>query len=188
MMLSVKYASGRKGYTLIELIVTLGIMTLFSSILISFNHTSRQQIALYTEKTSLAQTIFRAKSLSLGFYVGSAASNYCGYGIHIDYLGNSYSVFKYRKGNISDCRSIVAINPDAEEIVSTSIVNSGVFVIKPDAGYWLEDVLFVPPEPTVLIGSGGMVVGNNSASVILRTVDGSLSDSIGINSAGLINL
>ena len=45
--------SARNGFTLIELIVVLGITAFLSSIMISYNHTSRQQLALYAEETKL---------------------------------------------------------------------------------------------------------------------------------------
>ncbi|MBI4085369.1 MAG: type II secretion system protein [Candidatus Liptonbacteria bacterium] len=179
---------GSEGYTIIELLVVMAITALFSSILISYNHTSRQQIAFYAEQTKLIQSIFRAKSLALGSYVGSSASNICGYGVHIGYSEMSYSIFSYSKAGVTDCQGISSINPASENIISTFKLDNNVsFTTVISSGQRLDDVLFIPPQPLTLVGSGGSIIRNGSAAVSLRTLDSSLSASININSAGLID-
>jgi len=178
----------RSGFTLIELIVVIGITTLLSSALISFNHTSRQQIVLYAEEVKLAQTIFRAKSLAMSLYLQSAGSGICGYGVHVDYTAKNYSIFSYNKPAGSNCQNISAINTGSENIISTFKIGNGVILLSsPSAKTRLDDVLFIPPDPITLLNSGGAPALNGQASIVLQTLDGSLSAPININSAGLID-
>lgn len=180
------YASRRGGFTLVELLVVLAITILLSSILIVYSHGSRQQVALYSERARLAQAIFSAKSYSLGFYK-PVSSNYCGYGVHIDYAGQTYSIFRYIKAGVADCRTISIINQSSEEVISTVKADGNILLVHPPSGPWLDDVIFVPPDPVTLVNSGGTMLASGEADVVIQTLDGSLSNSVGVNTAGLIN-
>ncbi|HUX36099.1 MAG TPA: type II secretion system protein [Candidatus Paceibacterota bacterium] len=174
------------GFTLIELLVVLGITMLLSSILIVYSHSSRQQVALYSERARLAQAIFSAKSFSLGFYK-PASSAYCGYGVHIDYSTQTYSIFRYSQSGVADCRKIASVNPLSEEIISTVKADINVKLVHPSSGHWLDDVIFIPPDPVTLVNSNGTMLKSGEADVVVQTLDGSLSNKIGVNTAGLIN-
>jgi len=176
----------KSSFTLIELLVVVSISVLLSSILILYSHSSRQQIALYSERARLAQAIFSAKSFSLSFY-RPVLNTYCGYGVHINYLDQSYSIFRYNKAGISDCRTINSINPNLQEIISTVKVDSNVELVRPSTGPSLDDVIFVPPDPVTVINSGGNIIAGGEVDVVIQTLDGSLSNSVGVNPAGLIN-
>ncbi len=177
----------RKAFTLIELLVVLTISMLLSSILILYSHGNRQQIALYSEKARLSQAIFNAKSLALAFYK-PASNSYCGYGVHIDYAAQTYSIFKYNKAGIPDCNKITSINQASEEVINTVSADSNIVLAHTAAGTpWLDDVLFVPPYSMTFVNSNGTFVTNGYAGVVIRTLDNSLSDSVSVNSAGLIN-
>ena len=180
----------RTGFTLIELIVVIGITILLSSSLISYNHVSRQQLALYAEEVKLAPTVFRAKSLAMSSYIQSAGSGICGYGVHVDYTpaNMGYSIFSYARPAGSDCQNIDRINTNSENIVSTFKIGNGIrFVSSPSGKTKLDDVLFIPPDPITLLNSGGAPALNGQASIVIETLDGSLSVSINVNSAGLID-
>ncbi|MEK7546635.1 MAG: prepilin-type N-terminal cleavage/methylation domain-containing protein [Patescibacteria group bacterium] len=178
----------KTGFTIIELLVALGIAVLFSSILISYNHTSRQQLALYAEETKLIQAIFRAKSLALGSYVKPSTPTVCGYGVHFDYAAMKYYIFSYNKAGIANCQNINEINAGSQDAISTFVLGGNVKLVGlPQGGSRLDDVLFVPPDPITLVNSGGTIIKNGSAVIYLQTIDGSLSVKININSAGLID-
>ncbi|MDP2741594.1 MAG: type II secretion system protein [bacterium] len=176
------------GFTLIELIIVIGISVVLSSILFSYNHTTRQQLALYAEEMKFVQTVFRAKSLALASYIQSSNSNICGYGIHIDYLAMNYSLFSYNKPNGSNCKNINSISVGSENIVSTFTLDPNVKFISSPAGLTrLDDVLFIPPDPLTIINSSGNAIISGLASVVIQTQDNSLSARVNVNSAGLID-
>lgn len=178
----------RKGFTLIELIVVLGITALLSSILISYNSISRQQLAFYAERIKFVETIFRAKSLALSPYTQSSGGDSCGYGIHVDYEAESYSLFRYNKPQGVNCQDINSIDIGSENIISTVGINKNVkFINSGNGTARYDDILFVPPDPITLLSSDGVTINNSSISVNIHTQDGSLSAVISVNSAGLIN-
>src|SRR3989344_4017655 len=173
----------RKGFTLIELLVVIGITVMLSSALISYNHTSRQQLSLYAEEAKLTQMIFRAKSLALGSYVQSSNPNVCGYGVHVDYAAMNYTLFSYGAG-ISNCQKISSVDVSLENKISTFNLGNNVKLVGSLQGVIrLDDILFVSPDPLVLLNSGGIIVKNGSAAGTIQTQDGSLSTSVKVNSA-----
>ncbi len=178
----------RNGFTLIELIVVLGITALLSSILISYNHVSRQQLALYAERIKFVETIFRAKSLTLSPSPQSSSEGICGYGIHVDYGAMNYSLFSYNKPQGIDCQNINSIDVGSENIISTVGINKNVKFINSENGVArYDDILFVPPDPITLLSSDGITINNGSVSVNIQTQDGSLSAVVSVNSSGLID-
>lgn len=177
----------RNGFTLIELIVVLGITALLSSILISYNSTSRQQLALYAEQIKFVETILRAKALSLSPSIQSS-SGVCGYGVQIDYTAMNYSLFRCGMPKETDCQSIDSINVCSRTIISTLDMNNNVKFITQDGTPRLDEILFIPPDPKTLVVSGGAVVNSGNASVIIQTQNESLKSApISVNSAGLID-
>lgn len=181
-------ASLKKGFTLLELLVVVGITALLSAILISYSSSSRQQIALYAEEARLGQTIYRAKFIALSSYVRSTGSpGTCGYGVHIDYAAMSYYLFSYNKPANSGCDSINSIDTNSENIMSTFRLNKNIKLVAPSGTPRLDDILYVPPDPKIIISSAGTVVSNGSAAVIIQTQDNLLSAPVSVNSAGLIS-
>ncbi len=178
----------RGGFTMVELIVVIGITALLGSILISYNHTSRQQLSLYAGQMKFVETIFRAKSLALSPSVQSSSTSICGYGIHVDYQAMNYSLFSYNPPQGTNCQGISAIDPSVETRISTSDTNNDIKFIPQSGIPRLDDLLFIPPDPITLVSSGGAVVSTGPSSLIIQTQDGSLSSApISVNSAGLID-
>ena len=182
-----KLHNSRKGFTLVELIVVLGITMMLSSVLISYNSTSREQLSLYADQMKFIGTIFRAKSLSLSPSLSSGGSSIiCGYGIHVDYGAIQYSLFSCNMPQGTNCQTIASPDACDKNVISISEANSKVRFISQGGAPQLDDVLFIPPDPVTLIMSGGAT--STDASVVLQTVGGSLkSNPISINSAGLVD-
>mgnify|MGYP001594111839 CR=1 FL=1 len=178
----------RNGFTIIEIVVVLGITALLSSILISYNHTTRQQVSFYVDQMKFIQTIFRAKSLALSPSLQSSNSGICGYGVHVDYGAMNYFLFSCNMPQGTDCQSINSISACSQTRISTSDTDNNIRFISQSGTPRLDDVLFIPPDPITLVSSGGAVVSPGSASVIIQTKDGSLSSApISVSSAGLID-
>ncbi len=176
------------GFTLIELLVVLAITTLLSGILIIYNHTSRQQIALRVEEARIVEIISRAKSLSLATYREPSNSSVCGYGIHIDYHIMTYTLFRYARGSVSSCEEITGVDRDLEQTVSTfSLGNQLIFAAAPsNGGRKIDDLVFIPPNPTTFIQSGEAGVANGSGSITMQIQDSTLEATITVNAAGQI--
>ena len=177
----------RRGFTLIELLVVLVVTSGLSAFLIIYNHASRQQVALYVEEAKLVQVISRAKSLSLSTY-REESSEICGYGIHIDYVNNRYVLFSYKKPENTGCKKITSIDLDAEAQLSQYSLNKDIVFISPPprGGDKIDDIIFVPPDPTTLMNSGVSFISNGFGNIALGTQDGSAVVVVTVSSAGQI--
>lgn len=165
-----------KGFTLIETLVVLGILTLMTSMLVLYNRTGERQIVLLREKARLISTIFRAKSLALNTLIEDEPA--CGYGVHADQKG----YFIYRDKAIACRTSDHVYTESADEMVAGSLVHL-------DAGLsfsegTLADIVFVPPHPKVFLNGGQ---GLGEGAMTLEMSGGKSSVTIQVNHAGQIS-
>lgn len=172
----------RGGFTLIELLVVVMVTGLLSGFFILYGRAGRQRIALTVETAKMAQTIFRAKERALATYTDpDPLKRACGYGVHADSSSRTYSLFGYQA---ADCRALASIDAANFVLVETSALASGMsFGSGADR---LDDVLFVPPDPTTLLWGGGAPL-SSSGNFYLSTADGGMQARISVNSAGQIN-
>jgi prepilin-type N-terminal cleavage/methylation domain-containing protein len=92
----------RRGFTLVEMLVVIGIMTLFAAISIGYSHVGQNEDALTVEAAKIGEMILQARELALATYTGSASgAGACAYGVQFHYgtgtQGNgTYSLFAYK--------------------------------------------------------------------------------------------
>lgn len=171
------------GFTLIEMLVVVTITVLLSSFLIVYGTGSRQQIALSVEAAKMAQVILRAKSLAV------ATFNYpvvpCGYGVHIDYLTGSYHIFRYEE-TISACSNLdpglLSHSYPPRSIIQSFQVDGNVQFVD-DAGQ-VEDILFIPPNPRVLVWDGAGYITEGVISLVSK--NGSSRVDVAVDSSGQV--
>jgi prepilin-type N-terminal cleavage/methylation domain-containing protein len=166
------------GYTLLELLVVLGITGLLSGMVILYGGEGRRQVALSVESVKIVQAISRAKALAVATYAD--LSSPCGFGVHFDYPQKKYSVRSYRTS--PDCENVSGIA--SSETLEEFGLGSGL-VWQEGAGK-IDDVIFIPPDPKTYIFSGGaLLVGGASGRVYLVT-DGGATRTVTVNQAGQI--
>lgn len=165
-----------KGFTLIETLVVLSILTLMTSMLFLYNHAGEKQILLLREKARLIGTIFRAKSFALNMLIEDTPA--CGYGVHI----GRDNYFIYRDKAIFCRTSDHVYGSASDEIMAGSIV-----ALSPGlqwGNHGINDILFIPPNPDIFLNGGkGLLEGDIS----LLSVDGKSRVSITITNAGQIS-
>jgi type II secretory pathway pseudopilin PulG len=151
------------GFTLVELLITISLIILFTATAATYNRTSDQQISLFREQGKVANEIYKARSLAITTFNRTSQSKDvpCGYGIHID-SADSIILFKepaseMRNKNCTDFTSSI-YNGDASKNVEVvpvegvSIMEGGASITAPDEEINADnqiDILFVPPDPTV---------------------------------------
>ena len=173
--------SARAGFTLIEVLVVLGVMAIVSGSIISYNSSSRQQVALATETSKLSQIILRAKSLSISTY--GAGASVCGYGIEFDYASNYYYLSSYELSPSCDSPNAVSVRNRLEAFRVTNGVNLSNIV----SGNQIADIIYLPPDPVVYTtGLSDNSVVNQGGSVKLITTNGVASKVISISSLGQV--
>lgn len=165
-----------KGFTLVETLVVLAVMTMMTAMLVLYNRTGERQIVLLREKAQLINTLLRAKGLALNTVLEAEPA--CGYGVSI--LEGRYVLYRDKA---SVCRaSDRAYTEGVDEVLT------GADIRLPQSVRFgastIEDVLFVPPNPKVFLNGGQ---GINEGEIILQSSDGSSSVRVYINYAGQIS-
>lgn len=180
--------------TLIELLVVVGIMTVLTGVLVGYSKQSRNQILLTSEKAKIAQTIARAKSLTLAGYTKPISlPPPCAYGFGIDYTKGEYFIFQYNLSGCSGIGSLASLDTDQnqpsppfkffERFLLPSGVNFGQSADK--LGY----LLFIPPNLTALLFRDENTPALNQDLVIyLETLDQSLKREIIVKTNGQLSL
>jgi prepilin-type N-terminal cleavage/methylation domain-containing protein len=188
----IKNIKNNKGFTVVELIVTIGVIAVLASYLILYNKNSQAQIILSLEQAKLVDALNTAKSLTLSTYIENVSS--CGYGVYINYSNNSYEIFRY--GQPPNCgaiasSSINSTDPSYTKIKITNLPKEVVFDIS--GNNKLDAMFFIPPDPKILIWRDGSPnpitenAQNYEAYIYLKTKDNSMSKTIKINVAGQIS-
>jgi prepilin-type N-terminal cleavage/methylation domain-containing protein len=190
----IKNIKNNKGFTVVELIVTIGVIAVLASYLILYNKNSQAQIILSLEQAKLVDALNTAKSLTLSTYIENFSS--CGYGVYINYSNNSYEIFKY--GQPPNCGAIassslssILSNSSYTKIKTTNLPKEVVF--NNSGSNKLDAIFFIPPDPKILIwrGNSSLPINENDsdyeANIYLKTKDNSMSKTIKINVAGQIS-
>ncbi|MDZ4231167.1 MAG: type II secretion system protein, partial [Patescibacteria group bacterium] len=87
---------GRGGFTLLEIVVVIAIITALSSMLLGYSQRNSQQIRLATSQARLANIISRAKALSIQtfFQAQTEEEVICAYGVRFDTDEQKVFIFK----------------------------------------------------------------------------------------------
>ncbi len=161
-----------KGFTLIEVLVVVGILALLSATLIIYSHTGERQIILFKEQARIVSTISQAKSLSIATF--GQVNVPCGYGVHFSPPKN----FLIFEDLANDCQ-------DADKRWSGENETFESFQLDPAVVFEnlsLTDIVFIPPNPSVVI-----TPPQDQSTIIIKTVDGNSSTTIKVNNAGQIS-
>lgn len=173
------YLNGmRRGFSILEMLVVMGILAILSSTLILYNRAGERQLVILREKARLIGTIVQAKSYATNMFVDDAPA--CGYGVHIDASAGKYFIYRDRAIN---CRTSDRIWGEAsDEAVSGSLVALQEGVDFGDGA--VSDIMFVPPHPEIYLDGGN---GFREAVIGLSSADGSAKGEIIITDAGQIS-
>ncbi len=170
------------GFSIIEMLVVMGILVLLTSTLILYNRTGERHIIVLREQARLIGTILRAKSLAINTFVENEPA--CGYGVHLTLSAGSgkagYFIYRDRA---TECRVSDHVYGDSsDEIVPGTEVVLDKAVMFGDVD--VTDIVFVPPDPQVYLNGG---TGLDQGEISIQTLDGSSRATIIISNAGQIS-
>ncbi len=174
--LKAKSSKLKAAFTLIEILIILGIMSMLSGVMLVYSRSSEKLIVLAREQARVISLMARAKSFSLQTYIEGKSA--CGYGIHIDKDKNTIIVFRDLAENCAVSDNIYVVD-SGDEIVEEFILGKEVAIASSDA----SDILFIPPDPKVIIDNNPV---SEQARIVLETIDGNSQVVIKMNSSGQI--
>jgi prepilin-type N-terminal cleavage/methylation domain-containing protein len=174
--------SMRRGFSVIEMLVTMSILVVLSSFLILYNRTGEAQILLLREQAHLISTVIRAKSLALNTLIEDVPA--CGYGVHIEVsTGVAVSRYFIYRDKAINCRTSDRIYAAAsDEIVGDGVVTLPPQVVFGEVG--VRDIMFVPPDPQVFLDGSQALT---EADIVMMSVDGKTKATVTVNNAGQIS-
>jgi prepilin-type N-terminal cleavage/methylation domain-containing protein len=205
--------ASERGFTLLEMIVVVGITFILSSFIIIYGRSGRQISALYVEQAQIANVLAKAKELAVATYLNPGSSPACAYGVHFDYgKGNgTYQIFAYVTSSVTSvatCGALPNATRDEVETLNTSVIppangsrdlvpnlsehelDSNLRFFDPNGGTSdrLRDVVFIPPEPHAVVWTDGQDTSSTVPGVIyLETVSSNGQASTTVNLAGQIS-
>ena len=82
-----------KGFTLVELLIAIGISVMLTALTFSYTNIGKNQVALSVEGAKVAQSVLFAKNLAVATY--HTVPGTCGYGVYVNAANNTYSIFAF---------------------------------------------------------------------------------------------
>ncbi len=168
----------RAGYTLIELIVVIGIAGLLSGMVVLYGGAGREQITLSTESIKIVQAISRAKALAVATYADPSSP--CGFGVHFDYPAKKYSIRSYRTSPSCDSVSGIASSAPLNNF------DLGTGLVWQEGADHIDDVVFIPPDPKVYLFAGGVLLPVGTSGKVYLLTSGGASRTVTVNPAGQV--
>ncbi|MFC1663736.1 hypothetical protein ACFL0A_01275 [Patescibacteria group bacterium] len=169
-----KKFNNEKSFTIIELLVVMGLVVLLTSIILPDYRTGERQFALQESTHKLAQDLRKAQEQSMSMHQFNCSSGKLkGYGIRFEQDRESYS-FRARceNGEILDIEEENIFLGEGVKIKELKIDENSINSI---------NIFFYPPDPEIDFG------GTNNAVIILCLKnDFNNTKTISINKAGLI--
>lgn len=177
-----------RGITIVEVIVTIFIITMFSGIIISDFPKVRKRFALSTATHNLAQDLRRAQDMGLSGIqlvdVGGEALPVKGFGLYINLDGNNkeYIIYGDSNGNqqydsgIDYDLYLINMNDEVKGVIIEGLYNV--------LGNHVS-INFSPPNPETSIS--GLEPGMNRVKIVLALeFDSTITREVYVNTSGLI--
>ena len=150
------------GFSLLEILVVLGVMTMLSTVVFSYGRSGENQIILFQEQAKMVSAILRSKNLAIQTYLDE--ESICGYGVHIDLSKNRLIIFKDKFESCNDSDNRYSGDNEDFEIID---LHERLSALESD----FTDVLFIPPDPQTVFdgdfnkkGSYTLIIKSDSVS------------------------
>lgn len=202
-----KIKNSKKGISLVEVLVVLFIISLFTGILISNFPKIRRQFALNRAIHKIGQDLRRVQDMGLsGRQIRNSTGdliNTKGYGLYVNFTDPSFGEKKYflyadvdndqrySLGFLVDCGQQQPGEDCILETIDLDQSGAGLFISSIEninnASGELVDINFQPPNPIVKISD--LLPGKNNVDIVFSLkLDPSITRSVSVNTAGLIEI
>lgn len=178
------------GFTLIEILVIISVTSVLSAILVSYSRESGRIMLLINNQAKLVSLVSRAKSLSIATFIENIAlpSNpsdpkICGYGVHVEKSVGEIFIFKDLAQNCSSGDNRFG-SGDVKLTSQLDVLKLDSWIIQFGSDTTLNDVMFIPPDPIVLINNDSSF---QEALISIETKDKSGKVIVKVSNAGRIS-
>lgn len=139
----------RDAFTVLEMLVVLGISAFLSTIFVGYGANLKDQMAVFREEARLEQVLFKAKTFAIQAreVEGGAA---CGYGVNFDRNARTYQIYLKKKNLDGKCPASWAYSSEDGVIGSVFTVDAKVDLSESES----MAVAFEPPRPEVYVVGG----------------------------------
>ena len=148
-MIKIKYTyQFNKGFTLIEILITLSVISILSGGLVFYNRIAERQIILFKEQAKIISIIQKAKTLSFTTYAQEIVP--CGYGVYFQQNPNKAILFQdispTSDKNCSDVDNSHTASLPFEKIEEIFLDKTIKF-----SELGIYNIIFIPPDPKLLL-------------------------------------
>jgi len=169
-----------KGFTMIELLVVMGVIVIFTSIFFVDYGGDSKTFALERSVNKLAQDLRRTQEMAMTGLIGDANTN--AYGMYFDKVNASKSYIVYKNND-----SVYTYDSSSDSIKETISLEKGLKICDILIGTGSVNTLslsFVPPEPTNYINT--YYSGYEASVVLCVENDEAKTRRVKINNTGRI--
>ena len=179
--------AGRQGFTLIEVLITAGIVMFLSASMLNIIKVSDTQRGLIIKTEEVKSGVRLAQTYSLSVPQDSPQRNICGFGVHPD---NSTLIVYYLYNPDFASDSEACNTNDIDYSPPASLIRVNVKTVNLGSEYSVSgnDIYFRSPYGGVYVEGGGELVGTEVRYLTVTRNSDSQSRQITINGAGKINL
>ncbi|MFH1667875.1 MAG: prepilin-type N-terminal cleavage/methylation domain-containing protein [Candidatus Komeilibacteria bacterium] len=177
MVFKKRYLANQSGFTLVELLVVIFIMSLLTSLILISYRSSEKRYALNQAAQQLVSNLRKAQSMAMSG-VG-IREQYCGYGIKVD-SGSSPGSYIFYADKSGNCQNSNNKYDASDDIIETINLPNQIIIQASSPA----DFFFKSPDPTTYINQ--VSVSGVGRTITLEVESGSLSKMITITTAGLI--
>lgn len=143
----------KKGFTLMEMLIVIGIIALFSGLIMINYGGQNQKLRLRTTVQEAVNNLRQVQNFSVSTKISGTEVPGGGYGIRFDKAANSYIIFS----ETSDPPNRVF---DSGEQIKTKLLDSDLEIsdinISSTGSVDILDVVFVPPDPVTYLNASNI--------------------------------
>lgn len=171
----------RRGFTLLEMMVVLGLVIIFATITVMYNKNIGKQIVVSREHAKVLSILIKARSA--GFTIPkSPTQSICGYGVHVDAASRTLTFFKDLGVVGSPCAStadhVYTVGQGDSEMIEQVVLDPSVSMTSD-----MSDIVFIPPFGDVLIDADGT---KTTATITIVGASAGVTKAVKVNSYGQI--
>lgn len=189
LLLKKKFLKTKPAFSLIELLVSIGIIVLISGLFLASYRTANKQAELTRSVSDLSSSYRKALNQTLGLSEFDGTVPEGGWGVHIDlnYDTTKYYVFADRdnNGQFDDGEA----NQEAGgEIINTprNIDIDSIVINGTNVSYL--DVIYIPPYPTIILYSPDITGEITEAEITMLNSETGNTRAVEVNFLGLVDM